>query len=97
VLWDVSDSDQLRYRCRVGHTYAAESLDAGQARVVDAALWSAVRAHEERASLARRRAAWLEQAGATRPAERHGVRGQKADEQAAASRKLLVQRDEAFD
>jgi two-component system chemotaxis response regulator CheB len=97
VLWDVSERDEVRYRCRVGHAYAAESLDRGQTRVIDAALWSAVRALEERASLARRMAERLEGAAAARRAERHRVRGRKAEEQAAEIRKLLLQRDDALD
>jgi two-component system chemotaxis response regulator CheB len=97
VLWDVSDGEQLRFRCRVGHAYAGESLDVAQAQVVDAALWSAARALEERASLSRRMAERLEQAGASRPADRHRARATEAEEQAATIRDLLVQRDAVLD
>lgn len=97
VLWDVSDGEQLRFRCRVGHAYAGESLDVAQAQVVDAALWGAARALEERASLSRRMAERLEQAGASRPADRHRARATEAEEQAATIRDLLVQRDAVLD
>ena len=54
VLFELGEEGLLRFRCRVGHDYTAEALGAGQQSSVDAALWAAVRALEERAALARR-------------------------------------------
>lgn len=51
ALWEIADGDLVRFRCRVGHGYGAESLISEQARGVEAALWAAVRALEERAAL----------------------------------------------
>ena len=54
ALWEINDDDMLRYRCHVGHAYSAESLSDGQSEMLDAALWSAVRALEEQMILSRR-------------------------------------------
>ena len=54
ALWELTASDTLRYRCRVGHAYAVDSLLAKQQDSVEAAFWVALRALEERAALMRR-------------------------------------------
>jgi two-component system chemotaxis response regulator CheB len=53
TLWELKD-ELLRYRCHVGHTYSIGNLDVAQGEKVESALWSALRALEERGALARR-------------------------------------------
>jgi two-component system chemotaxis response regulator CheB len=47
-LWELRDGQLARYRCRIGHAFAPESLSAAQAQQIEAALWAALRALEER-------------------------------------------------
>jgi two-component system chemotaxis response regulator CheB len=54
VLWELQDKDLIRFRCRVGHAYSAETLLDAQKVGLEAALWSALNALEEKAVLARR-------------------------------------------
>jgi two-component system chemotaxis response regulator CheB len=54
VLVEYYDGDLLRFRCQVGHAFSPESLNAQQTDDLDAQLWAAYRALDERASLARR-------------------------------------------
>ena len=54
ALREISDGELLRYRCHVGHTYAADLLLGAKTEVIERALWSALRAHDERAALLRR-------------------------------------------
>jgi two-component system, chemotaxis family, protein-glutamate methylesterase/glutaminase len=51
VLWELEDETFLRFRCRVGHAFTARHLGAEQRQAVETALWSALRALEERGSL----------------------------------------------
>ena len=56
ALWEVQESELVRYRCRVGHAYSPDSLLASQSAGLEDALWIALRALEESASLAFRMA-----------------------------------------
>jgi two-component system, chemotaxis family, protein-glutamate methylesterase/glutaminase len=56
VLWETDQHGLLRFRCRVGHAYTARNLDAEQRIRIETALWAALRALEERASLYKRMA-----------------------------------------
>ncbi len=56
VLWEIDQSGLLRFRCRVGHAYTARHLRAEQRHAIEAALWAALRALEESASLYKRMA-----------------------------------------
>jgi two-component system chemotaxis response regulator CheB len=51
VLWELKHDGDPRYRCRVGHSYTADALLESQVSVIEGALWSAVRALQERADL----------------------------------------------
>ena len=54
ALWELTTGGILRYRCRVGHAYAVESLLSEQQGAIEAAFWMALRALEERGAFLRR-------------------------------------------
>jgi two-component system chemotaxis response regulator CheB len=56
TLWEVDDGSLLRYRCHVGHAFTAEVMLDAQTTSAEEMLWSLMRAHRERAALARRMA-----------------------------------------
>jgi two-component system, chemotaxis family, protein-glutamate methylesterase/glutaminase len=56
ALREIADGELLRYRCHVGHAFDAQLLLGAQTATVEQALWSALRALEERAALLRRMA-----------------------------------------
>jgi two-component system chemotaxis response regulator CheB len=91
-LWEVDDAGILRFRCRVGHTYSADSMLAAQTDSVDRALWAALRALEERAALTRRladRARHRRHAGVASAFEQ---RAEAAAGHAAVVRDMLLSR-----
>jgi two-component system chemotaxis response regulator CheB len=56
ALREIADGELLRYRCHVGHAFDAQLLLGAQTETVERALWSALRALEDRAALLRRMA-----------------------------------------
>jgi two-component system, chemotaxis family, protein-glutamate methylesterase/glutaminase len=77
-LWEVEEGDAVRYQCRVGHAFSEDSLLVEQGGAVEAALWSALEALDERAEFLRRLAA---RHAAERPRLRDRYEGAAADAQ----------------
>jgi len=50
ALWELHDGQLVRYRCHTGHAFSTESLLAEQSESIENALYSAVRALEEKAT-----------------------------------------------
>jgi two-component system, chemotaxis family, protein-glutamate methylesterase/glutaminase len=50
-LWEKSNAGRVLYRCRTGHAYSMASLAASQSHAIDEALWTALRAIEEKIDL----------------------------------------------
>lgn len=95
ILWEADEQGLLQFRCRVGHAYSAESMLAAQVDSVDRALWTALRALEERAALSRklaRRAAARNQPGVAGAFEQRAI---ATEDQAALLKKVLLDRSES--
>jgi two-component system, chemotaxis family, protein-glutamate methylesterase/glutaminase len=75
-LWEVKQGEVVRYTCRVGHSYSEDAMVIEQGSAVEAALWSALEALEERAEFLRRVAA---RHGDERPRLRDRFKGAAAD------------------
>jgi two-component system, chemotaxis family, protein-glutamate methylesterase/glutaminase len=86
TLWELTDGDIIRYRCRVGHAYTEESFLAEHNGAVEAALWSALRSLEERAGLLRRLA---ERFASTANVEAFEQRARAIEAHAAVLRDLV--------
>ena len=93
VLWEQSPAGGLRFRCRTGHGFTAASLLAAQNEGLETALWSALRALEEQATLSRRVAERSEAIGAEKTRTRLLHRAEFAEEQALVIRQLLADED----
>ena len=93
VLWEMDDGELLRFRCRVGHAYAAEAALDGQHEAVEAALWAAFRALLERKALAERLAGRARQRGWNRSQRNFEETAQEALGQAELIRTALLERD----
>jgi len=85
--------DMLRFRCRVGHAFGANSLLEAQSETVDGALWMALRALQERSELSGRLIERMRQRGNERSVARHEQRRDEAERAAATLRELLLGRD----
>lgn len=91
VLWEVDQAGLLRFRCRVGHAYTAEHLRVEQRQAVETALWAALRALEESASLLRRMADRALKAKQDRSSAMYEERFNTAQTNAKTLRDFLVQ------
>ena len=92
-IWEHVVDGLPRYACRVGHEYGPETFDAEQAERVEVALWTALRALEERGALHRRIAARQHAHGNTRSAEKYSARADQSVQNALVLRELIQQPD----
>jgi two-component system chemotaxis response regulator CheB len=90
ALWQLTDGEMVRFRCRVGHAYSTDSLVAEQARSIEAALWTAVRELEERAELSRRLARRFEERRSRTLPQRYTQQAEEAAKHAAVLRQVLA-------
>src|SRR5262249_38907475 len=81
-VWELHDGELVRFRCRVGHAWSADSLLAEQADALEVALWTALRALEESASLARRMAERARERGLGRAVQGFDQRVKDAEQHA---------------
>ncbi|MBV9282741.1 MAG: chemotaxis protein CheB [Chloroflexi bacterium] len=63
TLFEAPEGEPSHYRCRVGHTYSPNSLLQAESEALEAALWAALRALQERTDLAKRMAVRAEERG----------------------------------
>ena len=84
----------LRFRCRTGHAFSGENLIAKQSDALEDALWIALRALEEKASLAHRMAKRLQNSNSSLSAKRLEQNAQDAEQSAAIIRNLLLKRND---
>ena len=90
VLWEISEGDLIRYRCRVGHAFSPESLFASQSEGLEEALWAALRALEESAALADRLQSRSADRGHVLSAQRFAEQALDARTRAAVIHNVLV-------
>jgi two-component system chemotaxis response regulator CheB len=90
VLWEAEDDAVLRFRCRVGHAYGAESLLEAEAEVVEEALWTALRALQEQGHLARRVARRLRAHNLPERAERYERQAVESEQHVSVLREVLL-------
>ncbi|MEA2639736.1 MAG: two-component system, chemotaxis family, protein-glutamate methylesterase/glutaminase [Chloroflexota bacterium] len=90
ALWEFDEGNGFRFRCQVGHGYAAESLFKEQGGTLEAALWTALRAIQQRALLARRLAGRASGLGHKGAEARFEEQARELDEQAETIRRVLV-------
>jgi two-component system chemotaxis response regulator CheB len=88
TLFADEPSETPHFRCRVGHAYSPASLLLGKDDALEAALWAAIVALEEKADLSRRLYRRLRRTGSD--IERYRHQADEAEGRAAAIRDLLA-------
>jgi two-component system chemotaxis response regulator CheB len=90
-LYELRDGQFLRFRCRVGHAYTADSVMDAKADVLENALYMALNTLEENAEIAERLAARSRGRQLLHAAERFEKRAKEAREQAVVIRRVLIE------
>lgn len=90
ALWEIEEGGLARFRCRVGHGYSMETLLAEQGASLDAALWAAYRALEERAALTERMAERMRERAQPSLAARYLEQARDTRQRAEVIRRVLV-------
>jgi two-component system, chemotaxis family, protein-glutamate methylesterase/glutaminase len=93
TLWEHQERDLLRFRCRTGHAFSAESLMAEQSDALEDALWIALRALEEKSSLAHRIANRMRDRNQLLSAEKLEEDARDSNERADIIRQVLARNE----
>jgi two-component system, chemotaxis family, protein-glutamate methylesterase/glutaminase len=88
-LWEARENGVPRFRCRTGHQFSLETLLSEQSESVEASLWSALRALEERAAMLRRIAQRMSSRGSRSAAVRYARNADHTVQQALVLRQAL--------
>ena len=83
-----------RYRCRVGHAYAAGSLLSADNEAIESSLWAAVRLFEQRSNILNSMAERDRNAQRPRMVRHHEALAQEARERADLLRGVLVRQED---
>jgi len=90
ALWSVGHGAVQRFRCRIGHAYSDQALLEEQGKALEIAMWTALRALEERSAVLRRMASRAEAGGHSSSARRFRDHAGVLDERAAVIRDQVV-------
>ena len=94
TLWEIREGELLRFRCRVGHAYGAESLLSAKNEELEGALWTALRTLEEKSALHRRLAEKAQAGQNLRVAKNFRASAEDMHQQAQTIRNLLLEREQ---
>jgi two-component system chemotaxis response regulator CheB len=89
-LWEIEEGTSVRYRCRVGHAYSEEAIARAQEASVERAMWTALRAVEERVALLEKLAQQAERRGQNGVAAVFRERAHAVGQDAATIHNLIL-------
>jgi two-component system chemotaxis response regulator CheB len=90
-MWQLDEKELVRFRCHLGHGYAAETLLEEQDAALEAALWTAVRIFREKGVLGRQMAGRARDTGNGGAAERFEEEARLADRYGGLIHQFLLQ------
>lgn len=89
TLWEIEEGKMLHFRCHVGHTFGVKTLQAVQSEAVEEALWSAIKALQEKAMLSQRMASRMRQRNLLLAAERLEQEARDAQQRSTLIQEVL--------
>jgi len=94
VMWEIEQGDLVRYRCHEGHAYTAELMGLALDDNLRRAFGSALRALDERVTLARKLEKQASASGRSLSAESWSGKAREYEEEAAIIREAIRRTDE---
>lgn len=92
ILFEIRDGEVTRFRCRTGHAYSPESLLAAQSDGIEGAMWTALRALEEKGALLKRMTERMRERGHLGSMSALARQRGEAEQHAEVLRKVLQER-----
>ena len=90
TIWEVDENGEIRFECRVGHSYSPEGMFQANDEDVERSMWVALRSLEESAALERRLADMAQKRSRPHAYKRFAERAQERTHHAAILREMLV-------
>jgi two-component system chemotaxis response regulator CheB len=88
-LFELVNGTPTRYRCHTGHAFTLRTLQQAQAEATEAALWTAIRALQEKETLLRKVSELDRKAGDERHADKADAEAQRICDHIASLRQLV--------
>jgi two-component system, chemotaxis family, protein-glutamate methylesterase/glutaminase len=89
-IWQIGNSEPLRFRCHVGHSFTAEPFLGEQTQHIENLMWSTVRALEEKVTLLRQISDRMNRRGDHLEATQFGEYAEKVDSEVYMVRELIL-------
>ncbi|HEY9750481.1 MAG TPA: chemotaxis protein CheB [Allocoleopsis sp.] len=89
-IWQIGTSEPLRFRCHTGHSFTANVFLSEQTQNLENALWSAVRAMEEKVTFSRQMAERMESYNLLNDAAKYQEHAKGLDQEVAMIRGLIL-------
>jgi len=90
TIWEVREGGEMRFECRVGHSFSPESMADSNDEDVERALWAALRTLEESASLDQRLADLAAERNRASAHELYASKARERKKHAETLRDLLI-------
>ncbi|MDZ8261699.1 chemotaxis protein CheB [Nostoc sp. ChiQUE01b] len=89
-IWQIKDSKPLRFRCHTGHSFTADVLLSQQTENIENALWSAVRALEEKVTFSRQMAEQMKSYNLQKASKKYKDYARNLDKEVSIIRGLIL-------
>lgn len=89
-IWQIGTEEPLRFRCHIGHSFTANIFLSEQTKNIENALWSAVRAMEEKVTFSRQMAKRMTSHNLQQAATKYAEHAQSLDEEVSLIRDIIL-------
>lgn len=89
-IWQIGKEEPIRFRCHIGHSFTADIFLSEQTQGIENALWSAVRAMEEKVTFSRQMAERMKNYNLQKAATKYEEHAQSLDKEVSLIREIIL-------